>query len=205
MSSKSSTLVAATAPQSAGYAAVLAGLVSYGVAEWMLIFVEQVELLLVFTALGACLMVGARRAYEEWALRDRRIDRFEAFVLDFFSLFKLILFFCAGQYVIRIVKNWFLLGGLKLPNVLLMIGVLVMLALAFVPFVTSTILFLPLSRVDTIMDSSSSSSSPSPSSSSTPTPVTPPTLSSKNNIANLVATVESETEKVNVLLHRLTI
>ncbi len=144
---------ATTAAQSAGYAAVLAGFVSLGVARIMLSFVEQTELLTAFAALGAAVMVGARRLYEEWALRDQKIDRLEAFHLDVASLVKLILFFCAGQFVILIATSLFLLEGQETACVVLMLFLLVALALSFIPFVTDTILITPLSRVDALRSS----------------------------------------------------
>lgn len=142
--------IASTAAQSASNTAVLAGFVSLGVATIMRQFVEQVSLLLAFTALGAGLMVGVRRLYEEWALMDGRIDRRESFYLDVASLVKLILFWCSGQYLVMEVTSLLMLSGQDVACLLLMLASLVFLALAFYPFVTNTIFIMPLSRLDAL-------------------------------------------------------
>lgn len=142
--------IVSTAAQSASNAAVLASFVSLGVTQIMLMFVEQVSLLLAFTALGAGLMVGIRRLYEEWALLDGRIDRRESFYLDVASLVKLILFWCSGQYLVMEVKSLLMLSGQDVACLLLMLASLVFLALAFYPFVTNTIFIMPLSRLDAL-------------------------------------------------------
>jgi len=147
------SIAASTAPVTAGgggdegiailqrisYAGLLAGLVSFGVAQILLLLVEQVELLLVLTALGAVLMYGLGRAWRKFALRDRRLDRCEAFVSDIFSFLQIILFFCAGQYIIRICTNLLVLNNQQLTWICLMIGYLIFFGLAFLPYLSGII------------------------------------------------------------------
>jgi hypothetical protein len=127
-----------TVVQTTSNAGLLAGFVSFGVAQILILLVERVELLLVLTALLAGLIVGVRRMYEERALRDKRIDRCESFVLDSLAFMKLVLFFCAGQYVVVIMKNLLMLNNQSLPCIVLMLGCLIFLGLSFIPFVTDT-------------------------------------------------------------------
>ncbi len=144
------TSTAATAPgggqgitvlQSISYAALFAGLVSFGVAQILLLLVEEVELLLVLTALGAVLAYGLGRAYRAYALRDRRLDRCEAFGLDIFSFIKIVCFFCAGQYLIQICKNLLILNNQSPAWICLIIADLIFFGLAFLPFLSGTIFY----------------------------------------------------------------
>ncbi len=132
--------------QSPAYAATLAGLMSFGLAALLLVFVEQRELLLAITALIAVLFVGLWKAAEKWSLRDKRIDRCESFTLNTLALFKILAFFVSVQYVMQIALDLFTTSNVKLPNLVLMLACLIMLGLSFVPFVTDTILIFPASR-----------------------------------------------------------
>src|SRR5277367_4651037 len=130
--------------QSPAYAVTLAGLLSFGVASLLLLFVEQKELLLAITALIAAYCVGLWKAVKQCSLRDRRINRHESFWLNAIALIKLLAFFVSMQYAMQIALDLFTASAVKLPNLVLMLAGLLVVALSFVPFVSDTILILPL-------------------------------------------------------------
>jgi amino acid transporter len=129
--------------QSPAYAITLAGVFSFGLANLLQQFVEQKELLLAITALVAALCVGLWEAAKQWSLRDRRINRWESFTLNTIVLFKLLAFFVCVTIAMQIVLDLFVTSTVKLPNLILMLAGLLMVALSFVPFVSDTILILP--------------------------------------------------------------
>jgi hypothetical protein len=129
--------------QSPAYAITLAGVFSFGLASWLQQLVEQKELLLAMTALIAAFCVGLWQAMKQWSLRDWRINRCESFALNTIALFKLLAFFVSMQIAMQIMLDLFMTSSVKLPNLVLILAGMLMVALGFVPFVSDTILVLP--------------------------------------------------------------
>lgn len=129
--------------QSPAYAITLAGVFSFGLTSWLQQLVEQKELLLAMTALIAGLCVGLWKATKQWSLRDKRINRLESFALNTIALFKMLAFFVSVNFGMQIMLDLFMTSSVKLPNLILILAGLLMVALGFVPFVSDTILVLP--------------------------------------------------------------
>ena len=129
-----------TAANTVGYGAAVAGLVSYGVARLMRQYVEQVELLFVVTILLAGVGKGAGLLAKKWFMRDHRLDNYEAFRLDVFSLWTVLMYFCSIQYAIEIVFGLAMESDIQLPFLLLNLAVLLYITLSLLPFVQDQIL-----------------------------------------------------------------
>jgi hypothetical protein len=125
---------------STGVAAGLVTLVSIYVPSYLSLFVEQRELLLVFTALLSVLLVGLHEAAKQIALlHDNLIDRFEAFHLDLLQVFKMLAIFACVSYAGQIFLEYFLAGPIAVPILLFCIVVLLGLALALLPLFKNVI------------------------------------------------------------------
>jgi hypothetical protein len=124
----------------ASVATVLAGSVAYYVPPFLALYVEQREILLAFTALFGVLLIGVRKLGETLALRDKVITEFEFFHLDGLTLFKIIAFFACVQYAAQILLDYFNASTVLVPNLILMLGVLLVMALSLIPALSSNIL-----------------------------------------------------------------
>jgi hypothetical protein len=126
---------------STGIAAGLTSIVSLYVPSFLSLFVEQRELLFLFTALLACLLIALHACAEKVALwNDNFIDRFEAFNLDWLKMFGMLAMFASFQYAGQILIDYFLAGPILLPNLLLILVILLVVVLNQVPFFKDTVL-----------------------------------------------------------------
>jgi hypothetical protein len=126
---------------STGVAAGLVTIVSIYVPSFLSLFVEQRELLLLFTALLAILLIALHEAAKRIALyRDNFIDRFETFHLDLLQVFKMLAIFASVSYAGQIFIEYFMAGPIAVPNMLFCIVVLLGLALALLPLFKDVVL-----------------------------------------------------------------
>jgi hypothetical protein len=104
-------------------------------------FVQQREILLAFTALLACLLIGGHAIATKLALaNDNVIDTFESYHLDGITLIKMLAFFACVQFVGMITIDYFLAGPVQVPCMALILVVLVVLAISYLPFLGRTML-----------------------------------------------------------------
>jgi hypothetical protein len=126
---------------STGVAAGLVTLVSIYVPTYLSLFVEQREILLIFTALLSVLLIALHEAAKRMALwGDAFVDRFEAFHLDLLQVFKMLAIFACVSYGGQIFLEYFLAGPIFVPNLLFCIVVLLGLALALLPLFKDVVL-----------------------------------------------------------------
>jgi uncharacterized membrane protein YoaK (UPF0700 family) len=122
--------------------ATIAGLLSFKIADWMLLVVPQRELLLALTILLAlAFYVLSRVLADRFYKNDLYVDEFEQFVLAVLDFIALLLIFVAVQYAAQFLTDLFVLTGPPpLPTLLLCLAVLLVIAFAVVPYVRSDLL-----------------------------------------------------------------